>query len=101
MLGQALDLLRDGKPARLTDPKDADEERILRQAQLLTSKPVLYVCNVEEANAATGNSPNANNPPTISAIDISSVATGRRMQNSETFILPPPSWRSVRDRHDA
>ena len=53
--GQALDLLRDGKPARLTDPKDADEERILRQAQLLTSKPVLYVCNVEEANAATGN----------------------------------------------
>ncbi|MGN6594455.1 redox-regulated ATPase YchF [Sphingopyxis terrae] len=55
VLGQALDLLRDGKPARLTDPKDADEERILRQAQLLTSKPVLYVCNVEEANAATGN----------------------------------------------
>ena len=46
VLGQALDLLRDGKPARLTDPKDADEERILRQAQLLTSKPVLYVCNV-------------------------------------------------------
>jgi len=55
VLGQALDLLRDGKPARLTDPKDADEERILRQAQLLTSKPVLYVCNVEEANAAIGN----------------------------------------------
>ena len=55
VLGQALDLLRDGKPARLTDPKDADEERILRQAQLLTSKPVLYVCNVEEGNAATGN----------------------------------------------
>ncbi len=55
VLGQALDLLRAGKPARLTEPKDAEEERILRQAQLLTTKPVLYVCNVEEANAATGN----------------------------------------------
>ena len=55
VLGQALDLLRDGKPARLTVPKDEDELRVFRQAQLLTAKPVLYVCNVEEACAATGN----------------------------------------------
>jgi GTP-binding protein YchF len=55
VLGQALDLLRAGKPARLTEPKDVEEERILKQAQLLTTKPVLYVCNVEEGNAATGN----------------------------------------------
>ena len=55
VLGQALDLLRAGKPARLTEPKDPEEERILKQAQLLTTKPVLYVCNVEETNAATGN----------------------------------------------
>ncbi len=55
VLGQALDLLRDGKPARLTQPKDVDEERIFRQAQLLTSKPVLYVCNVNEEDAANGN----------------------------------------------
>ena len=55
VLGQALDLLRAGKPARLTEPKDPEEERILRQAQLLTTKPVLYVCNVGEADAATGN----------------------------------------------
>ncbi|SKB81010.1 redox-regulated ATPase YchF [Sphingopyxis flava] len=55
VLGQALDLLRAGKPARLTEPKDVEEERILKQAQLLTTKPVLYVCNVEEASAATGN----------------------------------------------
>jgi len=56
VLGQALDLLRDGKPARLTQPKDAEEDRVLKQAQLLTGKPVLYVCNVEEESAATGNS---------------------------------------------
>lgn len=55
VLGQALDLLRDGKPARLTQPGDDDQARIFVQAQLLTSKPVLYVCNVEEGSAAEGN----------------------------------------------
>jgi GTP-binding protein YchF len=55
VLGQALELLREGKPARLTKPKDEDEERVFAQAQLLTAKPVLYVCNVEEECAATGN----------------------------------------------
>ena len=55
VLGQALDLLRDGKPARLTEPRDEDEKSLFRQAQLLTAKPVLYVCNVDEAAAAEGN----------------------------------------------
>ena len=55
VLGRALDLLREGKPARLTVPADADEEKAFAQAQLLTAKPVLYVCNVDEANAADGN----------------------------------------------
>ncbi|KKI22174.1 redox-regulated ATPase YchF [Sphingomonas sp. ABOLG] len=55
VLGQALELLRDGKPARLTQPKDAEEERVFSQAQLITAKPVLYVCNVDEAHAADGN----------------------------------------------
>lgn len=55
VLGQALDLLREGKPARLTQPKDDEEARIFAQAQLLTAKPVLYVCNVEEESAANGN----------------------------------------------
>ena len=59
VLGQALDLLRDGKPARLTVPKDVEEERLFGQAQLLTAKPVLYVCNVEEESAATGNAHSA------------------------------------------
>ena len=55
VLGQALDLLREGKPARLTQPNGEDEERLFEQAQLLTAKPVLYVCNVAEEDAATGN----------------------------------------------
>ncbi|WP_338465782.1 redox-regulated ATPase YchF [Novosphingobium sp. ZN18A2] len=59
VLGQALDLLREGKPARLTQPKDDEEARVFRQAQLLTAKPVLYVCNVEEDAAANGNAHSA------------------------------------------
>ncbi|GAO39396.1 putative GTPase [Sphingomonas changbaiensis NBRC 104936] len=55
VLGQALELLREGKPARLTQPKDEEERRHFDQAQLLTSKPVLYVCNVDEGDASEGN----------------------------------------------
>ena len=55
VLGQALALLRDGKPARLTEPNDEEEARVLRQAQLITAKPVLYVCNVGEEDASKGN----------------------------------------------
>ena len=55
VLGQALELLRASKPARLTRPKDAEEAKALQRAQLLTGKPVLYVCNVDESDAADGN----------------------------------------------
>src|ERR1700742_4155693 len=45
--------LQQGNPARTAIP--AGEAEAVRRLQLLTSKPVLYVCNVEEASAATGN----------------------------------------------
>jgi ribosome-binding ATPase len=51
---RALMLLREGKPARLVERKP-EEEKALHMLGLLTSKPVLYVCNVDEALAATGN----------------------------------------------
>jgi len=54
LVNRALALLREGKPARLLDRKP-EEERIFCTLGLLTSKPVLYVCNVEEASAASGN----------------------------------------------
>jgi len=50
----ALTLLRDGKPARTLHPA-AEQAPVFRSLQLLTAKPVLYVCNVEEGAAATGN----------------------------------------------
>ena len=55
VLTQALELLRDGKPARLTVHKDEEEARVFAQAQLITAKPILYVCNVNEEDAANGN----------------------------------------------
>ena len=55
VLGRALDMLRDGKPARGVEANGDEEERALAQAQLLTAKPVLYVCNVDEGSAADGN----------------------------------------------
>jgi GTP-binding protein YchF len=45
--------LQDGRPARTAIPPG--EQEAVRRLQLLTSKPVLYVCNVEESSAATGN----------------------------------------------
>jgi ribosome-binding ATPase len=54
VMEKALVLLRDGKPARMADIT-ADEMPVFRALQLLTSKPVVYVCNVDEASAATGN----------------------------------------------
>jgi hypothetical protein len=54
LIGRALALLRDGKPARLTERKP-EEEKAFHMLGLLTSLPVLYVCNVEEAAAANGN----------------------------------------------
>lgn len=55
ILARSLELLRAGKPARLTELNDKEERRIFESAQLLTSKPVLYVCNVGEGDAADGN----------------------------------------------
>jgi ribosome-binding ATPase len=54
LIDRTLVLLRDGKPARLTERKP-EEDNAFRMLGLLTSLPVLYVCNVEEASAATGN----------------------------------------------
>jgi GTP-binding protein YchF len=54
LVNRALVLLREGKPARFTVRKP-EEEQAFHGLGLLTSAPVLYVCNVEEAAAATGN----------------------------------------------
>lgn len=49
--------LKEGKPARTAAPDKAEKDayKQYQMLQLLTSKPVLYVCNVDEDSAASGN----------------------------------------------
>jgi GTP-binding protein YchF len=54
LVQRCLALLREGKPARLAGVK-AEEAKLFNSLGLLSSKPVLYVCNVEEAAADAGN----------------------------------------------
>ena len=54
LMGRIIEALQDGRPARDVDVSK-DEAKAFQQLQLLTSKPVLYVCNVDEASAGTGN----------------------------------------------
>ena len=54
LLKEAQSVLEDGKPARTLDVA-AEDMSAFQQLQLLTSKPVLYVCNVGEDEAADGN----------------------------------------------
>jgi GTP-binding protein YchF len=54
LMDAAITLLAEGKPARLVEiPKE--EDAAFRALNLLTAKPILYVANVDEASAATGN----------------------------------------------
>jgi GTP-binding protein YchF len=54
LIRRALVLLQEGRPARLLERKP-EEEKAFQMLGLLSSKPVLYVCNVDEGSAATGN----------------------------------------------
>jgi GTP-binding protein YchF len=54
VIDAALAVLAEGKPARLADVAPEDRARF-KALQLLTAKPVLYVCNVDETAAQDGN----------------------------------------------
>ncbi|MDA1098318.1 MAG: redox-regulated ATPase YchF [Proteobacteria bacterium] len=54
LMGRIVEALQDGRPARDVEIT-ANEAKDFQQLQLLTGKPVLYVCNVDEASAGTGN----------------------------------------------
>ncbi|AGB71925.1 MULTISPECIES: redox-regulated ATPase YchF [Rhizobium] len=76
IMDASLALLQEGKPVRtLLSKLDAEETRILKGLNLLTSHPVLYVCNVAEGDAATGNEHTA------------AVAAMAKEQNSEVVII--------------
>jgi len=88
VLGQALDLLRASKPARLVKPKDHEDQKALGRAQLLTAKPVLYVCNVDEADASDGNALSARVFEKATAENAKAVVVSAAIE-SEIATLPP------------
>ena len=55
LVSRCLVLLREGRPARLVETNPEERKNFIGLG-LLSSKPVLYVCNVEEASAENGNS---------------------------------------------
>jgi len=54
LVNRALEVLREGKPARNVEVAE-DEKKAFTELNLLTSKPALYICNVDEDAAADGN----------------------------------------------
>ena len=74
LIERTLPVLRDGRPARLVEVSD-DEAPAFRALNLLTTKPVLYVCNVDEDSAATGNALS------------DKVAEKARAENAEAIVI--------------
>jgi GTP-binding protein YchF len=86
LVGRALALLREGKPARLVAVAD-EERRAFEALNLLTSKPVLYVCNVDEASAATGNEHSARVEARAAAEGAACVVISAKIE-AEIALLP-------------
>ncbi len=86
LMNRCLVLLREGKPARLC--KVTDDERVtFNGLGLLSSKPVLYVCNVEEAAAADGNSNSVKVAARAKEEDALSVVVSAKIE-SEIAVMP-------------
>ena len=87
LINRTLVLLRDGKPARLVERK-AEEEKLFHSLGLLTSAPVLYACNVDEASAATGNDFSSKVEERAKAEGAVAVVISAKIE-SEIATLPP------------
>ncbi|MGA9456176.1 MAG: redox-regulated ATPase YchF [Pseudolabrys sp.] len=87
LVNRALALLREGKPARLMERKP-EEEKLFHTLGLLTSAPVLYACNVEEACAAAGNAFSRKVEARAKEEDAMSVVISAKIE-SEIAMLPP------------
>lgn len=87
LMTRALVLLREGKPARFAEVKP-EEEKLFSQLGLMTAKPVLYVCNVEEASAKDGNSLSAQVFERAKLEGAMAVVVSAKIE-SEIAVLPP------------
>lgn len=95
LMDAALEVLAAGKPARTADIP-AGEEKAFAALNLMTSKPVLYVANVEEASAATGNALSARVEAMAAAEGAASVVISAAIE-SEIAQLPDGEQRDFLD----
>ena len=79
LVQSTLELLRDGVPARKLEVSD-DDKKTFGMLQLLTSKPVLYACNVEEESAADGNALSAKVAEMAAAQGATSVVVSAKIE---------------------
>jgi GTP-binding protein YchF len=86
LMQRCLVLLREGKPARLVEIKP-EERSALAGLGLLSSKPVLYVCNVEESAAAEGNGQSQQVAGRAAEEDAACVVVSAKIE-SEIAVLP-------------
>ncbi|MDD8023158.1 MAG: redox-regulated ATPase YchF [Paracoccaceae bacterium] len=87
LLKAALAALEDGKPARTVQVAE-DERKSWNMLQLLTAKPVLFVCNVEEASAASGNSQSARVAEMAAAQGAASVVISAKIEEEISQLDP-------------
>ncbi len=92
LMEPALAALQAGKPAR-TVKVDPEDKELWRSLQLLTSKPVLYVCNVEEASAASGNSLSAKVATKAAAEGAASVVISAAIESEVAQLSDPEEKR--------
>jgi hypothetical protein len=79
LVQSTLELLRDGVPARKLEVSD-DDKKAFGMLQLLTSKPVLYACNVEEESASDGNALSAKVAEMAAAQGATSVVVSAKIE---------------------
>ncbi len=80
LMEKILPFLREGKPARSYQAADREEQKRIRALQLLTSKPVMYVLNVEESCAASGNALSAKAAAMAAAKGVPSVVVSAKIE---------------------
>lgn len=93
VLDPVLALVAEGKPARLYKAADAVEKKLIKNLQLLTTKPVMVVCNVAEDEAATGNALSGKVKTKCDAEHIPAVIVSAKIE-SEVAGLDDPAEKS-------
>ncbi len=95
LVQRSLALLQEGKPARLVERKP-EEEKNFRMLGLLSSKPVLYVCNVDEACADKGNEYSAKVMSRAREEEAEAVVVSAKIE-SEIAVLPAAEQKDYLD----